>query len=152
MPYVEEALANIAPVSYELPDGKMLDLGGDRYKLTEPLFNGKFLADGEFPVQQLVYRSIHLCDTDIRKDLYGGIVLTGGTSLIGGFAERLHKELSELSPYKPKVVPVTMPIERRVAPWIGGSILASLGSFQQMWMSKQEFDEYGKSIVERKCP
>jgi actin-related protein len=34
----------------------------------------------------------------------------------------------------------------------GGSILASLGSFQQMWMSKQEYDEHGPGLVHRKCP
>ena len=35
--------------------------------------------------------------------------------------------------------------------WIGGSILASLSTFQQMWISKQEYDECGPSIVHRKC-
>lgn len=40
----------------------------------------------------------------------------------------------------------------RFAPWIGGSILASLGTFQQMWISKQEYEEGGKQVVERKCP
>lgn len=42
--------------------------------------------------------------------------------------------------------------DRRYPSWIGGSILASLGSFQQMWISKQEYEENGPSIVERKCP
>ena len=35
--------------------------------------------------------------------------------------------------------------------WIGGSILSSLSTFQQMWISKQEYDESGPSIVHRKC-
>jgi actin-related protein len=42
--------------------------------------------------------------------------------------------------------------ERKYATWIGGSILASLGSFQQMWVSKKEFDETGVAIVHKKCP
>ena len=42
--------------------------------------------------------------------------------------------------------------ERRFGSWIGGSILASLGSFQQMWISKHEYEENGKSQVDRKCP
>lgn len=37
-----------------------------------------------------------------------------------------------------------------IAVWIGGSILASLSTFQQMWISKQEYDESGPSIVHRK--
>jgi actin-related protein len=43
-------------------------------------------------------------------------------------------------------------VERKFSTWIGGSILASLGTFQQMWISKQEYEETGKSIVHKKCP
>merc|ERR1712130_869178 len=43
------------------------------------------------------------------------------------------------------------PPERKYSVWIGGSILASLSTFQQMWTSKQEYDECGPSIVHRKC-
>merc|ERR1711962_909868 len=39
--------------------------------------------------------------------------------------------------------------ERKYSVWIGGSILASLSTFQQMWISKQEYDECGPSIVHR---
>lgn len=46
----------------------------------------------------------------------------------------------------------TAPAERRFAVWIGGSILASLGSFQQLWMSKQEYEESGAHGIHRKCP
>jgi actin-related protein 4 len=42
-------------------------------------------------------------------------------------------------------------VERRFAVWIGGSILASLGSFHQMWVSKQEYDETGRAIIEQRC-
>ena len=53
---------------------------------------------------------------------------------------------------KVKLLAPTTPHERRFAVWIGGSILASLGSFQQLWMSKQEYDEAGASAIQRKCP
>jgi actin-related protein len=42
--------------------------------------------------------------------------------------------------------------EKKFSPWLGGSILSSLGSFQQMWMSKQEYEEHGAIMIERKCP
>lgn len=48
-------------------------------------------------------------------------------------------------------VKVVAPPERKYSVWIGGSILASLATFQQMWISKQEYDESGPSIVHRKC-
>ena len=53
---------------------------------------------------------------------------------------------------KVKVVAPSTPQERRFSVWIGGSILASLGSFQQLWMSKAEYDEHGASAIQRKCP
>ena len=46
---------------------------------------------------------------------------------------------------------IIAPPERKYSVWIGGSILASLSTFQQMWISKQEYDESGPSIVHRKC-
>merc|ERR1712136_423835 len=46
---------------------------------------------------------------------------------------------------------IIAPPERKYSVWIGGSILASLSTFQQMWITKQEYDECGPSIVHRKC-
>jgi actin-related protein len=34
--------------------------------------------------------------------------------------------------------------------WIGGSILASLATFQTMWITKAEYDEFGP-VMHRKC-
>lgn len=48
-------------------------------------------------------------------------------------------------------VKIVAPPERKYSSWIGGSILASLSTFQQMWISKQDYDESGPSIVHRKC-
>jgi actin beta/gamma 1 len=67
-----------------------------------------------------------------------------------GFADRMQKEISSLAPSGVKVR-VLAPPERKFAVWIGGSILASLSTFQAMWISKQEYDESGPSIVHRKC-
>ncbi|VDM92509.1 unnamed protein product, partial [Onchocerca ochengi] len=52
---------------------------------------------------------------------------------------------------KLRVYAAPTPMERRFGAWIGGSILASLGAFQQMWISRAEYDEEGKSIVSKKC-
>ncbi len=48
-------------------------------------------------------------------------------------------------------IKIVAPPERKYSVWIGGSILASLSTFQQMWISKQEYDESGPGIVRRKC-
>ncbi|KAJ9512624.1 hypothetical protein QJQ45_018872, partial [Haematococcus lacustris] len=83
---------------------------------------------------------------DVWKILISqGVVLTGGLSLTGGLRDRLEKELTEQGPSgaRFKVTMAANPTERRFSTWLGGSILASLGSFQQMWVSRKEYDEHG---------
>ncbi|KAL4719464.1 hypothetical protein ACJJTC_015779, partial [Scirpophaga incertulas] len=94
------------------------------------------------------------CDADARGALWGGVVACGGGAALSGWAERLGRELASRAPsaHRLKVCAAPAPLERRCAAWIGGSILASIGSFQQMWISSQEFDESGKGQLERKCP
>ena len=90
------------------------------------------------------------CDVDIRKDLYANVVLSGGTTMFLGIGERMTKELTALAPSTMKIK-VVAPPERKYSVWIGGSILSSLSTFQQMWISKGEYDESGPTIVHRKC-
>ena len=72
---------------------------------------------------------------------------------MNGFAERLNRELATLSPLqKIKVIASNNAIEKSFSVWLGASILGSLGSFQQMWVSKEEYGDHGKGIIERKCP
>jgi len=49
-------------------------------------------------MHELIYRSINLCDVDIRPNLYSNIVLTGGNTLFNGLMDRLNSELSMLAP------------------------------------------------------
>ena len=72
------------------------------------------------------------------------------TTRILGIADRMQKEITALAPSTMKIK-IIAPPERKYSVWIGGSILASLSTFQQMWISKQEYDESGPSIVHRKC-
>ena len=70
--------------------------------------------------------------------------------MFSGIGERMTKELTALAPPTMKIT-VVAPPERKYSVWIGGSILSSLGTFQQMWVSKGEYDEAGPTIVHRKC-
>lgn len=67
-----------------------------------------------------------------------------------GISDRMQKEITALAPSSMKVK-IVAPPERKYSVWIGGSILASLSTFQQMWISKSEYDESGPSLVHRKC-
>jgi len=70
------------------------------------------------------------CDVDIRKDLYGNIVLSGGTTMFPGIAERMQKEITNLASPTMKIK-IIAPPERKYLVWIGGSILASLSTFHR---------------------
>ncbi|XP_011698158.1 PREDICTED: actin [Wasmannia auropunctata] len=109
-----------------------------------------FTTTAEREIVRTVYNSIMKCDVDIRKDLYANNVLSGGTTMYPGIADRMQKEITALAPSTIKIK-IIAPPERKYSVWIGGSILASLSTFQQMWISKQEYDESGPGIVHRKC-
>ena len=137
-------------VNYELPDGQVITFGKERFQCPELLFkpsmNG-IVADG---IDRTTYDSIMNCDIDVRKDLYANIVMSGGSTMFEGIAERMEKEITALAPPTMKVK-VIAPPERKYAVWIGGSILASLATFPQMVITHEEYNEAGPSIVHRKC-
>ncbi|KAM1028713.1 hypothetical protein FF1_041269 [Malus domestica] len=114
------------------------------------LFQPSMIGMEAAGIHETTYNSIMKCDVDIRKDLYGNIVLSGGSTMFPGIADRMSKEITALAPSSMKIK-VVAPPERKYSVWIGGSILASLSTFQQMWIAKAEYDESGPSIVHRKC-
>ncbi|KAI7786069.1 actin [Diaporthe eres] len=136
--------------SYELPDGQVITIGNERFRAPEALFDPSVLGREGGGVHQTLYNSINKCDIDVRKELYGNMVISGGTTMFPGISDRLQQELTNMAPSSMRVR-VIAPPERKYSVWIGGSILASLSTFQQMWISKQEYDESGPSIVHRKC-
>ncbi|XVF19217.1 hypothetical protein REPUB_Repub11eG0090700 [Reevesia pubescens] len=165
-PYDESAYSNIPMTPYELPDGQTIEIGADRFKIPDVLFNPPLaqtipgmdnfaeISPSVRGLPQMVIESINRCDVDIRKELFGSILLAGGTASMQQLKERLEKDLLEESPQaaRVKVLASGNATERRFSVWIGGSILASLGSFQQMWFSKSEYEEHGASYIQRKCP
>jgi len=136
--------------SYELPDGQVITIGNERFRCPEALFQPSFLGLEEVGIHERLYNSIQKCDVGIRGDLYGNILLSGGTSLFPGLPDRVQKEVSLLAPSSMKIK-ILAPPERKYSVWIGTSILASLSTFQQLWISKEEYDEAGPSVVHRKC-
>jgi len=136
--------------SYELPDGNVIVIGNERFRCPEVLFQPSFIGKEASGIHDCTFQTIMKCDVDIRKDLYGNIVLSGGTTMFPGIGERMTKEITALAPSTMKIK-VVAPPERKYSVWIGGSILSSLSTFQQMWISKAEYDESGPAIVHRKC-
>lgn len=136
--------------SYELPDGQVISVGTQKFECPELLFQPSLNGIEGPGIHALTYESIMKCDVDIRKDLYQNIVMSGGTTMYEGLSERLQKEMVALAPQAMKIK-VIAPPERKYSVWIGGSILSSLSTFQSMWITKDEYDESGPTIVHRKC-
>ncbi|KAM3361149.1 hypothetical protein P3S68_016003 [Capsicum galapagoense] len=136
--------------NYELPDGHVLTIGAERFRCPEVLFKPSLIRMETTGIHEKTYNSIMRCDADIRKDLYSNIVLSGDSTMFPGIAERMSREITALAPSSTKIK-VVAPCERKYSTRIGGSILASLSTFQQMLITKGEYDEYGPSIVHRKC-
>ncbi|KJE91991.1 beta-centracetin [Capsaspora owczarzaki ATCC 30864] len=152
------------PSTYTLPDESIIEVGQARHRAAEILFNPQ-LADKEYMgVHEMVYDSVFKCDIDMRVTLLSNIVLSGGSTLMRGFGNRLVNELHRVvnNPGRSsstqqtaqrsniRTIRVSAPRERLYSAWIGGSILASLDAFKTMWVSKQEYDDVGPNVLHRK--
>ena len=135
--------------NYEIPDGEVMTIGKERFLCPEALFEPSYVGFSCTGIHDNAFCSITKCYIDIRKDLYANIVLSGGSTMFPGFAERMQKEITALAPAA-AVINVLAPSNRKYSAWIGGSILATMSTFQDMWISKKEYDEFGPSIVHKK--
>lgn len=136
--------------NYSLPDGQVITVGKERFRVPEVLMRPALLGMEQPGLPKLCYQSIMKCDMDIRRSLYSNIVLSGGTTMFFQLDDRLTREMMLLAPERVRVK-VVAPRTRKYSVWIGGSILASLSSFQHMWVTRQEYEESGADIVFKKC-
>eukprot|EP00029_Vermamoeba_vermiformis_P000868 TRINITY_DN11048_c0_g1_i1.p1 TRINITY_DN11048_c0_g1~~TRINITY_DN11048_c0_g1_i1.p1 ORF type:complete len:806 (-),score=85.46 TRINITY_DN11048_c0_g1_i1:335-2725(-) len=126
------ALYNPCEKSLEVIYGKAT-ISRERFQCPEKLFNPLQ------PVHRLIADAINRCDGNIEKELYANVVLAGGNTRFPGFAERLQKELRGAN----------IAASDRYAAWIGGSILASLPEFDQLCVSKEEYEESGEVVCRK---
>ncbi|KAJ5075947.1 actin-10-related [Anaeramoeba ignava] len=159
----QEELKNSKEIDYQLKDGKIIKLGNERFKCVEALFEpselfqsylppdifGSFFVSGA-PIHQKIYNSIMKCEENLRKELFGNIVLSGGSSLFPGIVERIEKEIIQLAPLNTEVKVIALS-QRANTVWIGGSILASLPKFRELLISKEEYKKTGAKIVHERC-
>merc|ERR1712025_1537469 len=145
---------------FEMPDGQVVTVHNQMIRCPELMF--KPALDGrEMPgLHQLTDKTVKDCDLDVRKDLLGNVVMSGGTTMFPNMPERLQNEIQTLVAEATKVK-VIAPPERMISVWIGGSILASLSTFSRMWICKESdadatppitgYDEVGPRIVHQMC-
>jgi len=127
-------------VEYALPDGQKLKIGSERFRAAEILFDPEIIGL-EWPgLHQIVVDAINRTDMDLRKSLFGNIVLSGGSTMIKGFGDRLLHEVQRLA-VKDMRIKIFAPPERLYSTWIGGSILAGLSTFRKMYVSIDDWHE-----------
>ncbi|KAJ3709417.1 actin-related protein [Lentinula raphanica] len=136
-------------MEFKLPDGAVIQLGPERYRAPELLFNPEIIGQEYAGVHQVIVDSINRVDLDLRKSLFSNIVLSGGSTLCTGFGDRLLNEVKKLA-LKDVKIKIYAPPERKYSTWIGGSILAGLNAFKKMWVSAEEYQE-DPDIIHKKA-
>ncbi|ESL07196.1 actin-like protein [Trypanosoma rangeli SC58] len=157
-----------AAVQHRLPDGSIIILDSNRFVPAEMLLDPSLITDDVLSGHQtfidnmeqlrtstqpqglhrLISEAVSKCHQDFAPLLENAIHLSGGCSLLRGFPERLRSEINVILPHNCNVVACT---ERRHAAFVGGSILASLPTFQDFWVTKADYDEVGFSAVLHRC-
>ncbi|ETI56622.1 hypothetical protein F441_00889 [Phytophthora nicotianae CJ01A1] len=135
--------------AYYLPDGTLLNIGPEKFRAPEVLFRPEIIGSEARGVHECLVQAIMKSDMDLRKTLFSQIILSGGSTLFPGFGDRLLAEVRKKAPKDIKIR-ISAPPTRIYSTWIGGSILASLATFKNMWITKSEYEEYGASILHRK--
>ncbi|RKU48272.1 NuA4 histone acetyltransferase subunit [Coniochaeta pulveracea] len=161
----QQYIANQPGRVFEMPNGSNQMWKEQRYKVSEGMWD----ESAAFPpptapgldipslaknqtIPALIKACLDGVDVDLKPNLLGNVVVTGSTSLLNGFNDRLNNELQAAYPgVRIKIHAAGLTSERRFGAWIGGSILASLGTFHQMWISRKEYEENGPGIVEKRC-
>ena len=143
--YADEG-KSIENVNYTLPDDSVIEIGEERRLAPEILFN-PLLREYEYPgLPEILSESINKTNVDLKLQLYGSILLSGGNTNIKGMKERIYKEIKKLAPKNAKIRLHT-PSNPENCSWIGGNIISSLEIAKKMWISVKEWMEKGEYII-----
>jgi centractin len=138
-----------AKTLYQLPDGQTVTLSSERYQAPSVLFDPSLMGSEEPGAADVLVNSIMKSDTDLRSKLFSQIVIAGGSTLTPGFGDRLLHESRIRSPSHTRIR-ISAPPDRVNSCYVGGSILASLATFKNMWVSREEYEERGSAAMHRR--
>ncbi|XP_005110120.1 actin, plasmodial isoform [Aplysia californica] len=133
--------------TYELPDGQIIKIASERFRCAEALFQPKLIdRPNLLGLHKMVHTVIGQCDSDIRKSLWSHVVLSGGSSMFEGLSARLEQELAKLKPIGSKVK-LSVHEDRIASAWIGGSVFASMSTFSDHLVTKEQYQEAGPAVL-----
>ena len=124
---------------YQLPDRKtLIAMDSPLFRSLEGFFQPSLWGKDIPSIPECVLKAIQACDVDRRREMARSIFLSGGATLATGFQERLEQELTAISPSS-YIIQVQASVSRHHAAFLGAAILASLDSFQDSWITKEDF-------------
>lgn len=129
-----------------LPDGQELEIGNERFRCAEVMFSPSLIGKDMGGIHRMLYDSFETCDVDIKAQLYGHVLLSGGNTLFSGMKERMVQELDALSPSYKKFNVQVHP-DGELATWKGGSVLGSLSTFGEISVGIDKYLEQGPSVL-----
>lgn len=124
-------------------------MGYERFFAPEILFQPNIHGIEIAGIHKSLYNSIMKCEVDIRRNLFSSIYLVGGTCSMPGMLERLYREIFKMTP--PSInVKIISTDNIKIASWLGGSLIASIPAYENMWIPRKDYLEYGKAVIFRK--
>ncbi|TMW59622.1 hypothetical protein Poli38472_004691 [Pythium oligandrum] len=162
-PAAERKLASETTVleeTYELPDGRIIRLGRERFEAPEALFQPSLIDVEGAGMSDMVFDMCMKADIDLRTEFFKNIVLSGGSSMYPGLPSRLEKDIKErylkdvlkgdksrLSKFRLRI---NDPPRRKHLVFLGGSVLADvMKDNDDFWILKKEYDEQGLRCLDK---
>ncbi|XP_040895245.1 actin-related protein 6 isoform X1 [Toxotes jaculatrix] len=128
---------------------QILRLANERFAVPEILFHPSDIGIQEMGIPEAIVHSIQSLPEEMQPHFYQNIVLTGGNTLFPGFRERLEAELRSLVPaHLP--VSVLLPANPICYSWEGGKLLAHNPDYDEMVVTREDYEENGHCICEEK--
>nr|CEL71536.1 TPA: actin-like protein 7, putative [Toxoplasma gondii VEG] len=97
-------------------------------------------------LQSLVHAAIAATDPEFQEEMQQNIVLAGGSSLLGNLSQRLHGELLCIEQIDRDPFCIATDSHRRFSAWVGGSMLASLGTFEKFCIQRHAYEEGNRTL------
>ena len=141
--------ANKNPMNYYLPDGSNILIGEEKLLAPQILFNPEYIGKEYLSFQDMIISSINKVDNQIKQKSYENILLSGGNICFNGLNEQLNSELKSKLNKNMKIV-LNKTEKPKFSCWMGGNIISTLEVFKKMWVTKNDWNEKGNTIIHSK--
>ena len=139
---------------YVLPDKKIIEINDEFVSNMKLGIKNKLIGNDEHNLKSIIFKSISSVLLDIKKELINNIFICGGNSLIfNNYFNDLKDSMARQLVAGTVVKLTTHPskIERSLASFLGASIISSLNIYKETIVKKEEYEEHGAIVIEKKC-